>query len=109
MWISNFAIDRPIVTIVSMVALVVFGIAALFLLQTDEFPKVAPPVVTVSVPYPGASPGTVEREIAEPIEDAISSISGVDKVHSFSYDGFALLVVEFLFSKDLQQATQDIR
>jgi HAE1 family hydrophobic/amphiphilic exporter-1 len=92
-----------------MVALVVFGIAALFLLQTDEFPKVAPPVVTVSIPYPGASPGTVEREVAEPIEDAIASISGVDKVHSLSYDGFALLVVEFLFSKDLQQATQDIR
>jgi len=109
MWVSDFAITRPIVTIVTMIALVVFGLAALLLLQTDEFPDVAPPVVATAVPYPGASPAVVEREVIEPLEDAISGISGVDRIHSFSYDGFGFLVVEFDFAKDLQQATQDIR
>src|SRR5262245_31546210 len=109
MWISDFAITRPIVTIVTMIALVVFGLAALLLLQTDEFPDVAPPVVATAVPYPGASPAVVEREVIEPLEDAISGISGVDRIHSFSYDGFGFLVVEFDFAKGLQQATQDIR
>ena len=66
MFISDFAIKRPVITVVSMVALVVFGLVSLVLLQTDEFPDVAVPLVVVSVPYPGASPDSVEREIVGP-------------------------------------------
>jgi hypothetical protein len=62
-----------------MVALVVFGLASLVLLQTDEFPDVAVPLVVVAVPYPGASPDNVEREIVDPLEESISGISGVKK------------------------------
>ena len=50
MFISDFAIKRPIVTVVSMLALVVFGLISLTKLQTDEFPDVAPPFVTVGIP-----------------------------------------------------------
>jgi len=109
MWISDFSINKPIVTIVLMVMLVVFGIGSLALLDTDEFPEVNPPVVSISVPYPGASPGTVEREVVDPIEDAVAGISGVDRMTSTSLDSFGIIVVEFEFEKDLQQATQDIR
>ena len=69
MFISDFSIRRPIITVVSMLGLVVFGIFALVQLKTDEFPDVAPPIVSVSVPYPGASPDTVEREVIDPIEE----------------------------------------
>ena len=65
MLISDFAIRRPVITIVSMLALVVGGIIALFKLQTDEFPDVAPPYVSVAIPYPGASPETVEKELLD--------------------------------------------
>jgi HAE1 family hydrophobic/amphiphilic exporter-1 len=109
MFISDFAIKRPVITVVSMIALVVFGGIALALLQTDEFPDVAVPVVVVSVPYPGAAPENVEREIVEPIEEAISGLSGVRKIRSSALDSFATLVVEFGFDKDMQQATQEIR
>ena len=109
MFISDFAIKRPTVTVVTMLALVVFGLFALVALKTDEFPDVSPPIVGVTVPYPGASPDTVEREVVDPIEELISSISGVKKVTSSSLDSFASLVVEFDFEKDLQEATQDIR
>ncbi|MEQ1504076.1 MAG: efflux RND transporter permease subunit [Myxococcota bacterium] len=109
MWISDFSITRPIVTIVAMLSLVLFGIVALFFLRTDEFPEVNPPVVAVSILYPGASPSSVERELVKPIEDGISGISGVDKISSTSFDSYALIVVEYVFEKDLQQATQDIR
>ena len=53
MFISDFAIKRPIVTTVTMIALVVFGIFALAMLQTDEFPDVQNPVVVVSIPNKG--------------------------------------------------------
>jgi HAE1 family hydrophobic/amphiphilic exporter-1 len=108
-FISDFAIKRPIVTIVSMVALVVFGVFSLSQLQTDEFPDITQPIVNVSVPYPGASPDVVEREVLDRIEESISGISGVDRMQGTAQDGFANLTVFFVFSKDVQQASQDIR
>jgi HAE1 family hydrophobic/amphiphilic exporter-1 len=109
MVISDFAIQRPIVTTVMMLALGVFGIFALALLQTDEFPDVQNPVVVVSVPYPGASPESVEREVVDRIEEAIAGISGVDKIQSNSIDGYGVIITFFQFEKDLQEATQEIR
>jgi HAE1 family hydrophobic/amphiphilic exporter-1 len=109
MFISDFAIRKPLITVVSMVALVVFGLFALLKLKTDEFPDVAPPVVVVGIPYPGASPDGVEKEILDPIEEQIASISGVKHISGKAYDGFGQIIVEFEFSKDLAEATQDLR
>ncbi|MGK2963151.1 MAG: efflux RND transporter permease subunit, partial [Gemmatimonadaceae bacterium] len=109
MFISDFAIKRPMVTVVTMVALVVFGIVALFQLDTDEFPDIQQPVVMAGIPYPGASPEGVERELLQPVEDAIKGISGVDKIYGTAFDGYAQIIVLFLFEKDVSEATQDIR
>src|SRR5215204_5143637 len=109
MFISDTAIKRPILTVVAMLGLVVFGIAALTQIDTDEYPEINAPVVVISIPYPGASPDTVEREVIEPIEEVIAGISGVDRMTSNSLDSFANIIVEFVFEKDPQQATQEIR
>jgi HAE1 family hydrophobic/amphiphilic exporter-1 len=109
MFISDLAIKRPVITVVTMLALVVFGVVALSLLDTDEFPEIDAPVVVVSVPYPGASPDVVEREVIEPIEEVISGISGVDRMRSNSLDSFGNIIIEFVFEKDPRQATQEIR
>jgi hydrophobic/amphiphilic exporter-1 (mainly G- bacteria), HAE1 family len=107
--ISDFAIRRPIITVVSMLALTVFGLIALLRLQTDEFPDVAPPFVSVAIPYPGASPDGVETEVLDPVEEQIASISGVKKINGRAEDGFGLITIEFVFEKPLAEATQDIR
>lgn len=109
MFISDSAIRRPVITIVVMMALVVFGLFALFTLKTDEYPDVAPPYVSVALPYPGASPETVEKEVLDPVEEAISSITGVKKVNGKAMDGVATILIEFQFTKPLPEATQDIR
>ena len=109
MLISDFAIKRPMITVVAMVALVVFGLFAWWRLQTDEFPDVAEPVVFTAIIYPGASPDQVEREVLDPIEEAIQGISGVDRVIGEARDGYAQIITVFLFEKDLKEATQDIR
>ncbi len=109
MFISDYAIKRPLLTVVAMLTLVAFGTVALLVLQTDEFPEVQPPVVLTTIIYPGASPDQVEREILDPVEEAIQGIEGVDKIQSDARDGFAQITTFFVFSKDLQQATQDIR
>jgi len=87
MVISDFAIKRPMITVVTMVALVIFGLFALAMLQTDEFPDIQAPVVLVGIPYPGGSPEGVEREVLKPVEDAIKGISGVDKMYGTATDG----------------------
>jgi hydrophobic/amphiphilic exporter-1 (mainly G- bacteria), HAE1 family len=109
MVISDFAIRRPVITVVSMVALVVFGLVSLTQLNTDEFPEVNPPIVVIAVPYPGASPDNVEREIVEPIEESLAGISGVRKIQSSSLDSFATITIQFTYEKDLQEAVQEIR
>ncbi len=109
MMISDFAIKRPLITVVSMVALVIFGLFALAKLKTDEFPDVAPPFLTVGVIYPGASPEVVEKEVLDPVEEQVGSIAGVKRIMSKAYDGYALLMIEFLYSKDLNEASQDVR
>ena len=111
MFISDFAIKRPIVTVTSMLALVALGVAALVNLHTDEFPDIQQPIIGVTISYPGASPETVEREIIEPVEESFSSISGLDweKTQASATDGLATFIVFFDFEKDIQQASQDIR
>ena len=109
MFISDFAIKRPLVTVVAMLTLVVFGFFALFKLKTDEYPDVVPPVASVGLIYPGASPDGVEKEVLNPVEEQISSISGVKTIFGKAYDGFGLVIVEFQFGKDMNEATQEIR
>jgi HAE1 family hydrophobic/amphiphilic exporter-1 len=109
MFISDFAIKRPMVTVVTILALVVFGLFSLAQLQTDEFPDIQQPIVNVAVPYPGASPDVVEREVLDRLEEAISGISGVDRMQGSAQDGFANITVFFIYEKDIQQASQDIR
>ena len=109
MIISDFAIKRPLITVVAMVAMVIFGIFALLKLKTDEFPDVAPPWLTVGIVYPGASPDVVESEVLKPVEEQIGSIAGVKRIMGKAYDGYTLLMIEFLYDKDLNVASQDVR
>ena len=109
MFISDFAIKRPVVTVATMLAIAGFGAFALAGLKTDELPDVKFPVVGVTLVYPGASPEGVEREVLDPIEDRIAGISGVDKLESTVRDGVAQIAVYFDFDKDVQTGSQEVR
>ena len=109
MFISDFAIKRPVVTVATMLAIAGFGLFALGGLKTDEIPDVKFPVVGVGLAYPGASPEGVEREVLDPIEDRIAGISGVDKLEATVRDGSAQIAVYFDFGKDVQAASQEVR
>jgi HAE1 family hydrophobic/amphiphilic exporter-1 len=109
MFISDYAIKRPLITVVVMIALAAAGTFALLRLKTDEFPDIQQPVVFTAIVYPGASPEQVETELLSPVEEAIQSISGVDQMLGEARDGYAQIITMFNFEKDPQQATQDIR
>jgi HAE1 family hydrophobic/amphiphilic exporter-1 len=109
MFLSDFSIKRPMVVVVVTIALMLFGYFALTKLKTNQFPDVQPPVLVVNVPYPGASPETVEREILNRIEDSMSTIQGIRDIRSYARDSSATIVVVFDFDKDLTAAAQELR
>ncbi|MFN3304458.1 MAG: efflux RND transporter permease subunit, partial [Roseateles sp.] len=109
MFLSNFSISRPVATVVMVIGLMLVGLLALSKLRVNQFPDVEPPVLVINIPYPGASPETVEREVVNRIEKALQSISGVDRSNSTSREGSATIVLVFDFSKNMIEAADEVR
>jgi HAE1 family hydrophobic/amphiphilic exporter-1 len=109
MMLSDTSIKRPIFTAMIMLAIVVFGGVMYKKLSVDLFPKVDFPIVTVTVIYPGADPETMESKIADPIEEAVNSLSGIDQLRSTSLEGVSQVFVQFDLGIDLDTAAQDVR
>src|SRR5437870_13083483 len=81
--VSAIAIRRPVFTVMVTVALMVLGFMGLSRLGTDLFPDVTFPVVVVNVQYPGASPSEVEQLVSKPMEDAVVSLNGIDRMRTY--------------------------
>ncbi|MBW8847353.1 MAG: efflux RND transporter permease subunit [Burkholderiales bacterium] len=109
MFLSNFSISRPVATVVLVIGLMLMGLIALSKLRVNQFPDIEPPVLVINIPYPGASPETVEREVVNRIEKALQSISGVDRSNSTSREGSATIVLVFDFSKNMIEAADEVR
>jgi hydrophobic/amphiphilic exporter-1 (mainly G- bacteria), HAE1 family len=109
MFLSNFSINRPVATVVLVIGMMLVGLLALSKLKVNQFPEVEPPVLVINIPYPGASPETVEREVVNRIEKALQSISGVDRSNSTSREGSATIVLVFDFSKNMIEAADEVR
>ena len=109
MFLSNFSINRPVATVVMVIGLMLVGLLALSKLRVNQFPEVEPPVLVVSILYPGASPETVEREVVNRLEKALQSISGIDQTRATASEGQATHVLTFDFSKNLIEAADEVR
>ncbi len=107
--ISDIAIRRPVFTTMVMVAMLVLGLVAFGRLGVDLFPDISFPIVTVTTPYPGAGPEEVEQLITRPIEDAVSSLGGVESVRSYSREGVSMVVIVFEIGTDVKMASVDVR
>src|SRR6478752_1694656 len=97
MFLSDFAIRRPVSTVVIIIALMCLGLLALKKLRVNQIPDVDQPVMVVTIPYPGASPETVEREVVNRIEKSLQSISQVYQIRSSSSESQARIVIIFNF------------
>ncbi len=109
MILSEFSIKRPVAMVVIIIGLMALGLLALSKLRVNQIPDVEEPILVVSIPYPGASPETVEREVVNRIEKALQGISGVNQLRSTSSEGNARLILIFDFDKDLVVAADEVR
>ena len=100
--------NRLIIGMVT-VAIVIFGVLAAFSLRQELLPSTQVPTAILTATYPGTAPEVVADEVATPLEQAISGVSGVTKVRSVSTNGVASLTVEWTYGLDNDEVVGDIR
>jgi len=109
MFLSNFSIRQPVTTVAIVIVLMCLGLLAIKNLRVNSLPDVQQPVLVVNVPYPGASPESVEREIIDRIEKPLQSVPQVDEIRSTAAEGSAQIIVTFNFHKNMVEAADEIR
>ena len=109
MWFTRVSLSNPVMATMVMLALVVLGLFSLQRLQVDQFPNVDFPTIVVIAEYPGAAPEIVESEVARKIEEGVNSIAGISALTSRSYEGQAVVVIEFGLHIDGRKAADDVR
>jgi hydrophobic/amphiphilic exporter-1 (mainly G- bacteria), HAE1 family len=109
MFLSNFSIRQPITTVAIIVVLMSLGLLAIQKLRVNPLPDVQQPVLVVQIPYPGASPETVEREIINRVEKSLQSIPQVYEVRATAAESNAQIVIIFNYEKNLVEAADEVR
>jgi len=109
MRIADICVKYPVFTVMLIAFLVTLGAFSYRGLAVDLFPKADPATVNVGVKLPGATPEEVITGVVLPLEDAISSVSGIDEITVYSSEGTADITCTFVLERDIEGAAQDIR
>lgn len=107
--LPRISIQRPVLTTMMSLALVLFGLISLARLPVRELPDIDPPIVSVTTVYPGANASVVETEVTERLEEELNNIEGIKSLTSQSREQVSNITIEFDLGRDIDQAAQDVR
>src|SRR5215475_13910669 len=107
--LSEICVKRPVFATMLVMSLVVLGIFSFRDLGVDLFPRADPATVNVSLALPGASPDEISTSVVEPMEQAISGVSGIDEISARISEGRGNITVRFVLERDLNDAVNDVR
>src|SRR5690349_401828 len=107
--LSELCVRRPVFASMLVSSLVVLGIFSFRDLGVDLFPRADPATVNVALALPGASPDEVSSSVIEPMEEAISGVSGIDELSARISEGGGQITVRFVLERDLNDAANDVR
>lgn len=103
-------IERPVLSIVISLAILILGLIALTQLPVEQFPNIAPPTVEVTTSYPGANAETVEKSIVTPLEEAINGVENMTYISSISSNaGDAYITIYFKQGTDPDMAAVNVQ
>lgn len=105
----EFFVKRPVTTIMFVSVFVIMGIVSYLNLSMESTPRIDFPFVTVKVVYPGAAPHEVESQIVKKIEDAVSEISEIKKLHSRSFESLGFVFIEFQLESDVNVKSIEVK
>jgi HAE1 family hydrophobic/amphiphilic exporter-1 len=109
MGLSEICVRRPVFAFMLIMFLVVLGVFSFLDLGVDLFPKSDPASARVTVRMPGASPEEMASQVVLPLEEAISSVSGIDELRAYVNEGMANIMVTFVLERDINEAVNDVR
>ncbi len=110
MWLTRFAIERWVITLMLFIALVLFGLISFFQIGRSSAPPGTNfPVVVVFAGYPGASPQDMERMVIKPIEDQMVGIENLDELDATAQEGSAVVVVQFKMGTDINLSSVEVQ
>ncbi len=110
MWLTRFAITRPVITAMVFIALAIFGVISFMQLgRSSNPPGTDFPVVVVGSFYPGASPQDMERMIVKPIEDQMAGIDNLDHITATAQESSAVVAVFFKLGTNIDLAAVDVQ
>ncbi|WP_119718264.1 efflux RND transporter permease subunit [Cognatilysobacter tabacisoli] len=110
MSVAELSIRRPVTAVMLFVSLFVIGLIAALRLPLEAFPEVSPPFIFVQVPYAGSTPEEVERTVLRPVEEAISTMSGVKRMDSSARADGANVFLQFSdWDRDVAIAASEAR
>ncbi|MGI9385598.1 MAG: efflux RND transporter permease subunit, partial [Methyloligellaceae bacterium] len=101
-------VRHPTASNLLMVAMIVIGLYSLQRLNTQFFPTIEIPQITVTVSWPGASATDVEQNILDALEPELRFLDGVDEVLSVAREGSGVITIEFNSDADMQKALSDV-
>ena len=107
-FITRLALSRRPVTILTIILLFALGIYQYNQFQRELFPALEFPNIFIVAVYPNSNPETVAKEVAEPIENAISGMTGLNELESTSNANFTVIIATFDFGVDMKEAERDI-
>ncbi|HEX8724779.1 MAG TPA: efflux RND transporter permease subunit, partial [Gemmatimonadaceae bacterium] len=107
--LSALFVRRPVMTVLVMIGIVVFGISAYRRLSVSDLPTVDYPTISVNASLPGASPETMAAAVATPLEKQFSTIAGIDNMTSTSLLGSTSITLQFTLDRDIDGAAQDVQ
>ena len=105
----DWFVDNPVAANMLMILVVVGGGMTLTSIRQEMFPTITPPLITVSVPYPGAAPETVEDTVTIKIEEAVHDIDGVKQVNSTSAENLGSVTIEMESDADGQLILDEVK
>ena len=109
MWLTRLSITRPVTILMLVITLVVLGLTSRGRLPVDLYPNIELPYLFISTVYPGTGPEEIETLVTKPIEDQLSTISGLKKLTSTSSEGVSQVSMEFELGTSLNDAAADVR
>ena len=92
---TKLSVKKPFLTIVAIVIILVIGFVSMDKMKTDLLPDISMPYMMIITTEPGASPEKIENDVVKPLESALGTISGVEKVVSNSAENYCLVMLEF--------------
>ena len=107
--ISQLFIQRPIMTVLVCLSIILFGVVAFRALPVAALPSVDYPTISVGAALPGASPETMAATVATPLEKQFSTIAGISQMSSVNSLGSTQITVQFNLSRNIDAAAQDIQ